>query len=154
VITREGRFRDLSRCGHEQGDLPVVTRGQLDGIAVKATELRGRMKDCAALGAASAGWGKLMLRLHEAGDELTARSSRDRRAPALYPMEMFKFFLGAARSRQGAGDPPPHLRKSERLARCSVSRCDRTGTPFWSVGHFAVLTALDGFGHFASMPEA
>jgi len=42
-----------------------------DGIAVQATELRGRMKDCAALVGRLGGVGKLMLRLHEAGDELS-----------------------------------------------------------------------------------
>src|SRR4051812_17998654 len=45
VVTREGRFVTCLGAGMSPGDLPVITRGQLDGIAAKAGDLRARLDE-------------------------------------------------------------------------------------------------------------
>ncbi len=151
VTTREGRFVTCLGLDMTTGDLPIITRGQLDGIASKGSELRARLAACSALAGRLGGMGKLFTRLHEAGDDL---SREDITAFAglqpLYPIEMLRLLLDAALDLDKSRDVLlPQLRRTDRLKPTFRRALRSYWNTFWSVGHLAVLTAVDGFAPFA-----
>ncbi len=70
VVTREGRFVTCLAEGMTVGDLPIITRERLDGIAAKHAELRVRFELRRRLAGRSGGTGRLLARLYDAGEEL------------------------------------------------------------------------------------
>src|SRR5437868_5822278 len=59
VVTRDGKFVTCLGKGMSPGELPIITRGQLDGIAAKAEDLRERMEVCNKLSGERGGTAKL-----------------------------------------------------------------------------------------------
>jgi hypothetical protein len=156
VVTREGRFVTCLGEGMSPGELPVITRGQLDGIAAKAGVLRTRMEQAKRLAGPRGGVGKLLQRIHDAGDEL----SREEIVAIsgfqpLYAFEFFKFLTGAA----------SELRETRKVLTAQLKRTDRLKpqfrallrgywNTFWSIGHLSVLMAMDGWATLEKMPPA
>ena len=116
VVTREGRFVTCLGEGMSCGDLPVVSRGKLDGIAAQIGDLRARFEACKQLAGQAGGLGKLLGRIHEAGDELSREEFIA--LSALHPLFAFELvhaLFGAAEGLVRARDRLlPHLRRSDR----------------------------------------
>jgi hypothetical protein len=154
VVTREGRFVTCLGEGMTCGDLPVVTRGQLDGIAAKAGDMRVRMEACQRLTGSAGGVSKLLRRLYEAGDELSREEFIA--ISALQPLYVFGFvhcLFGAGEDLNRARERLlPHLRRSDRLKPELNSAARAYWNTFWAVGHLSVLMAMEGPGLFERLP--
>jgi hypothetical protein len=154
VVTREGRFVTCLGEGMTSGDLPIVTRVQLDGIAAKAGDLRVRFEACQRLAGDTGGLGKLLRRIHEAGDELSREEFIA--LSALHPLFAFELvhaLFGAAEGLVRARDRLlPHLRRSDRLKPELRSIARSYWDCFWSIGHLTVLMAMNGPELFDRLP--
>jgi hypothetical protein len=146
VVTREGRFVTCLGEGMSPGELPVITRGQLDGIAAKAGLLRERMAEARRMAGAKGGVGKLLQRVHDAGDELSREEILAISGlQPLYAFEFFQFMFAAADDLKAAREIfLLDLRRTDRLKPHYDGALRTYWNTFWSIGHFAVLTALDG----------
>ena len=71
IVTRDGRFVTCLAEGMTVGDLPVITRERLDGIAAKHAELKVRFELRRQLVGRHGGTGRLLVRLYEAGEDLS-----------------------------------------------------------------------------------
>jgi hypothetical protein len=155
VVTREGRFVTCLGAGMSAGDLPVITRGQLEGIAAKAGVLRSRMDAALRLAGPMGGVGKLLRRIHEAGDDLSREEIVA--IAGLQPLYAFEFFqcLFAASSDVRAARQAllPHLRRSERLHPHFRPALRSYWNTLWSIGHFAILSSMDGWPSVERWPE-
>lgn len=155
VVTREGRFVTCLGEGMSTGQLPVVTRGQLDAMAHKVGALRACLDECRAIAGPNGGVRKLVQRVHEAADELSREEMVTLAGLApLYSFEFFHFLMAAindlADAREVLGQ---QLKRTDRLKpqfREPLRAFHRT---FWSIGHFAVLSALDGKAGLAQFPK-
>jgi hypothetical protein len=154
VVTREGRFVTCLGEGMTSGDLPVVTRGQLDGIAAKAGDLRVRFEACQKLVGPAGGMSKLLRRIYDAGDELSREEFIA--VSALHPL----YTLKLANSLYGAGEHLreareallPHLRRSDRL-KPELHRIARAyWDTFWALGNFSVIMTMSGPDIFERLP--
>lgn len=154
VVTREGRFVTCLGEGMSCGDLPVVTRGKLDGIAAKIGDLRVRFEACQRLAGHAGGLGKLLQRIHEAGDELSREEFIA--LSALHPLfafELVRALFGAAEGLlQSREQLLPHLRRSDRLKPELRGVARSYWDCFWSIGHLTVLMAMNGPELFDRLP--
>ncbi|XXU00164.1 hypothetical protein WMF20_10595 [Sorangium sp. So ce834] len=71
VVTREGRFVTCLGAGMRAGDLPVITRGQLDGLTEKVADLRARMAAARELAGPKGHTAQLVDRIFHAGPDLS-----------------------------------------------------------------------------------
>jgi hypothetical protein len=154
VVSRDGRFITCLGEGMTCGDLPVVTRGQLDGIAAKAGDLRVRFEACRRLAGAAGGMGKLMRRIYEAGDELSREEFVAISAlHPLYTLEFVRCLYGAGEHLREAREALlPHLRRSDRLKPELHEIARAYWNVFWSIGHFSMIVAMEGPGLFDRLP--
>jgi len=145
VVTRAGRF--ITCLGEGMAvDLPIITRGQLDGIAAKAGDLRARLLACRELAGARGGVGKLLARLYEAGNDLSREEFVA--ISALQPLYGFEFFRLLFASTKDLEDARTRLlsamRRSERLKPVYREALKAYWNTFWAIGHFSVLAGMDG----------
>ncbi len=154
VITREGRFVTCLGEGMTTGDLPIVTRVQLDGIAAKAGDMRVRLEACQKLAGQAGGMGKLLRRIYEAGDELSREEFIA--LSALHPLfafELFRALFGAGEGLFQARERLlPHLRRSDRLKPELRPVARAYWDCFWAIGHLSVLMAMSGPELFDRLP--
>lgn len=154
VVTREGRFVTCLGEGMTPGDLPVVTRSQLDGIAAKAGDMRVRLEACQRLSGQAGGMGKLLRRIHDAGDELSREEFIA--ISALHPLfafELFRALFGVTESLFQARERLlPHLRRSDRLKPELRGVARAYWDSFWAIGHLSVLMAMNGPELFDRLP--
>ncbi|HSO00367.1 MAG TPA: SEC-C metal-binding domain-containing protein [Candidatus Nanopelagicales bacterium] len=151
IVTRAGRFVTCLGAGMKASDLPVVTRGQLDGIAAKLGTLRERQEAANAL-AGGGGVRALLRRIYDAADDLSREDFIAISAlQPLYAKRFARLYLEAAIDLEEAGLLLlPTLRKTERLKPVYKEALRAYWHTLWSVGHFAVLAAMDGA---APLPE-
>ncbi len=71
IVTRDGRFVTCLAEGMTVGDLPIITREKLDGIAAKHADLKARFEARRQLAGRLGGTGKLLARLYDAGEDLS-----------------------------------------------------------------------------------
>ena len=146
IVTRDGHFVTCLGKGMSPGDLPVITRAKLDSTAEKASDLRARMEACRRLAGPNGGVGKLLRRIHEAGDEL----SREEIAAfiglqPLYAFEFFRFLFAAGTDLSDTRDVLLSvLKRTDRLRPHYRDVLRSYWQTFWSIGHFSVLVAADG----------
>ena len=154
VVTREGRFVTCLGEGMSSGDLPIVTRGQLDGIAAKAGDLRVRFEACQKLAGKFGGMGKMLRRIYEAGDDLSREEFIAISAlHPLYTFELVRALYGAAESLvQARQRLIPHLRRSDRLKPELWTIARAYWDSFWAIGHLSVLMAMSGPELFNRLP--
>lgn len=147
IVTRDGRFVTCLGAGMSPGEHPVITRGQLDGIAAKAGVLRDRMAAAARLAGPMGGVGKLLQRVFEAGDDLTREEFiAIAGLQPLYPSEFVKCLFAASNDLiDGRKILLDHLRKSDRLHAQFRGALRTYWNTLWSVGHFSILCAVDGW---------
>lgn len=154
VVTRDGHFVTCLGEGMRTGDLPIITRGQLDAIAARAEELRVRM-ELAKRMAGEDSVHKLLRRVYDAGDalsreELVAVSALQ----PLYAGDFLKLYVAAAHDLEKARDVlAPHLRKAERLRPEWKEALRSYWLTMWFTGHAAVLAAMDGAQAEALTPK-
>ncbi len=154
VVTREGRFVTCLGQGMRRGDLPVITRGQLDGIAARAFDLRARIEVCQKIVGRTGGVGKLLGRIHEAGDELSREELVALSAlQPLYALELLHFLFAAmedlSTSRQIL---LRQLRRNNRLGASLWPAARSYWNTFWAIGHLSLLTAMEGPGLLERLP--
>jgi hypothetical protein len=154
VVTREGRFVTCLGEGMSSGDLPVVTRGKLDGIAAKIGDLRARFHACQKLVGPAGGMGKLLRRIYEAGDDLSREEFIAISAlHPLYTFEIVKGLYGAATDLVDARERLlPHLRRSDHLKPELRPVARAYWNIFWAIGHLSVLMAMSGPDLFNRLP--
>jgi SEC-C motif-containing protein len=154
VVTREGRFVTCLGEGMSCGDLPVVSRGQLDGIAAKAGDLRVRFEACQKLVGPAGGMSKLLRRIYDAGDELSREEFIAVSAlHPLYALKLLNCLYGAGEHLREAREALlPHLRRSDRL-KPELHRIARAyWDTFWALGNFSVIVAMEGPGLLERLP--
>ena len=154
VVTREGRFVTCLGEGMSCGDLPVVSRRKLDGIAAKAGDLRVRFEACQKLVGPNGGMGKLLRRIYDAGDELSREEFIAVSAlHPLYALKLVSCLYGAGEHLREAREALlPHLRRSDRL-KPELHRIARSyWDTFWALGNFSVIMAMEGPGLFERLP--
>ena len=156
VVTREGRFVTCLGEGMSAGELPVITRGQLDGVAAKALVLRERMAEAQRLAGAKGGVGKLLQRVHDAADELSREEILAISGlQPLYAFEFFQCLFAVASDLKSARDIfLLDLRRTDRLRPQYHAALRSYWNGFWSLGHFSVLATLDGWGPLEKASDA
>jgi hypothetical protein len=146
VVTREGTFVTCLGAGMSAGDLPIVTRGQLDGITAKATSLRSRAEMHVKLFGPEGEAGALVSRIMEAGPEL----SREEFVAIASLQPLFaRFFLTSLIDAVLAADESRTallriLRRTHRLKPHNRPLLEAHWKQFWAAGHLILLTTMDG----------
>jgi hypothetical protein len=155
VVTRDGRFVTCLGEGMSPGELPIITRGQLDGITAKSSDIRGRMEGYQKLAAQAGGFGQLARRLYNAADELSREELVALSAlQPLYPFAIFKHYVGLAAELTSARDLlVKQLRKSDNLKPRFREMLRDYWNTAWMLGHMAVLAAMDGRSVIDALPE-
>lgn len=154
IVTRDGKFVTCLGTGMSPGQWPVITRGQLDGIAAKGTELRSRLIACRELAGARGGTAKLLKRIYEAADELSREEFIAISAlQPVYAMEFIKFLFETVPDIQDTRDVLVRaLRKSDRLKPMYRDVLFAYWQHLWAIGHLSVLSAMDGRGILDRLP--
>ena len=156
VVTREGRFVTCLGEGMSAGALPVVARARLDALATKAGVLRTRIEGAKRMAGPMGGVGKLLRRIHDAGDGL----SREEIVAVmglqpLYAWELFRFMFATGQDLMEArGALLAELKRTDKLRPRFNPTLRAYWNAFWSLGHLAVLSALDGPAMMERMPPA
>jgi len=146
VVTRDGVFVTCLGKGMSTGDLPIVPRGQLDGILAKAGELRARREVFNRLAGETGGVSGLLTRMFNAGGDLSreeyvAVSSLQ----PLYGTELLRLLYGAMNDLDDTRDLiVPHLRRAHKLRGAPEELLRSYWKVVWTVGHLSVLVAMDG----------
>lgn len=146
VVTREGRFVTCLGEGMAPTGLPVITRGQLDGIAAKADDVRARLVECRKLSGERGGTGQLLRRIYDAGDELSREEFIAISAlQPLYALEFLTFMFAVTEDLDEAcAILVRELRNTDKLRALYRDTLRSYWNSLWAIGHFAVLTAMDG----------
>lgn len=154
VVTRDGKFVTCLGAGMSSGDLPIITRGQLDGIGAKLAVLRERVALCKTLAGERGGLGKLLRRIYEAADEFSREEFLAISAlQPIYAPEFFSYLFGAAVDIQEARDVLVRaLRKSDKLKPAYRPSLLAYWKQLWAIGHLSVLSAIDGRSVIDSFP--
>lgn len=154
VVTREGRFVTCLGEGMRAGDLPVITRGQLDGIAARAGDLRNRVEAARRAMGPKGGAGKLLERVYSAGAGLCREDFIA--ASALQPLmerDLLVRFFGAVTSLEDARKDLLHVEKAKAVMR---PRLRAYWNMLWAASHLSVLSLMnprDLFVAFQGMSE-
>lgn len=146
VITREGRFVTCLGAGMATGALPIVTRGQLDGITAKATSFRARTEAREKLLGPDGETGELVARIMEAGSELSREEFVA--IASLQPLLARFFLISLADVAIAAHDSRTALlrilRRTDRLKPHNRPLLESHWKQFWAAGHLTLLTTMDG----------
>ncbi len=155
IVTRDGRFVTCLGEGM-QVDLPVITRGQLDGLAAKVTDLRARMEACRTLAGQRGGMGKLLARVYEAADELSREEfvAISALQPLYRGVEFLNLLFGAASDLEAARDRLLQaMRRSDKLKPAYREVLRAYWNLCFAIGHFSVLTGMSGPKLLEELPD-
>jgi hypothetical protein len=155
IVTRDGHFVTCLGEGMSPGEHPVITRGQLDGIAAKAGVLRARLAAAERMAGPMGGVGKLLRRIHEAANELSREEIVA--IAGLQPLYAFEFFQCLFAASHDVMEARKillvQLRRSDKLRPQFRDALRSYWNTLWSIGHFAVLCSLDGWASVERWPE-
>jgi hypothetical protein len=155
IVTREGRFVTCLGEGMSPGDRPVITRAQLDGSIARTADVRARLEARRRRFGADGETGALLRRLLDAADEL----SREDFVAISSIAPLLRRDLAITEIRQAADLAAARERLLRLLRRTDkpspvYRRALRTyWKELWSIGHLAVLAAMDGPELVAELPE-
>jgi hypothetical protein len=155
VVSREGRFVTCLGAGMRATGLPVISRGQLDGITYKLAAYRARVAEREKLLGEEGELGDLMRRILDAGpdlsrEELTALASLQ----PLLAREFLRLFIEAAVSAMESRAAILRLlKKTDRLKPANDPLLHAHWKQFWATGHLAVLAAMGGHEALGPLPE-
>ncbi|CAN98000.1 hypothetical protein predicted by Glimmer/Critica [Sorangium cellulosum So ce56] len=151
VVTREGRFVTCLGAGMRTGDLPVITRGQLDGLTAKVADLRARMAAANALAGPRGHTAQLLDRIFHAGPDLSREEFVG--ISAFRPLFGFEFLRAFFGSVTELDELRGALLRIEHPKRTLTPVLRRYWDLFWAVGHLAALAFMDGRALIESLPE-
>lgn len=151
IVTREGRFVTCLGEGMRADNLPVVTRGQFDGIAAKMADLRVRIDAARALTGPNGETGKLLRRIYTAGPDLSREELTGISAlQPLFEVEFCRLYVGSAADLAASRET---LIKIERPKPALHPFLRAYWDTFWAVGHLAVLGLMNGRELLGSLPR-
>jgi hypothetical protein len=155
IVSREGRFITCLGAGMRAGGLPVVPRGQLDGITSKLASYRARVAEREKLLGEEGELGDLMRRILEAGpdlsrEELLALASLQ---PLLARDFLHMFITVALDAIESRKSILRILKKTDRPKPVNEPLLHIYWKQFWATGHLAVLAALGGHEALGPLPE-
>ena len=151
IVTREGRFVTCLAEGMHVSDLPIVTRGQLDGTAVRMADLRARIETARTLAGPKGETGKLLRRIYTAGPDLSREELTGISAfQPLLEVEFCRLYLGSVTDLVAARES---LIKIERPRPALHPHLRAYWDTFWTVGHLAVLGLMNGRELLGFLPK-
>lgn len=146
VVTRDGRFVTCLGAGMSPGDLPILARGQLDGITAKVATYRARIEARDKLLGPEGEMGRLMERIGEAGPDLSREEFIA--IASVQPMLARTFLRHAAESTATLNDARDVLlrllRRTSKLKAKNNRLLEAHWKLFWAIGHLSVLAAMGG----------
>jgi len=142
VVTREGRFVTCLGEGMSPGDLPVLTRGHLDALMDKGEDLRARLRAAVEVVQSKGGSGKLIDLLLKAGPILAREDFVA--VSALQPILSKKLLAAYFAATTRLEDLRQSVFKIERPKPASFAALRTYWDTFWSLGHLAIVSMLDG----------
>ena len=156
VVTREGVFVTCLGEGMSSGDLPIVTRGQLDALLAKLGDWRARAKVLAGMAGKVGGATGIFRRLYEAGDDVSREEMIAASAlQPLYAFELFRLLVGAIADMDDAREVVlPILRRANKLSRDPGGVLRIYWKTAWNVSHLTVLTGMSGPRLLDELPES
>lgn len=145
VVTRDGKFVTCLGTGMSSGDLPVITRGQLDALGTKAHVLRERLDEAKQL-AQGRGVRGLVRRIYDVADEMTREEFIALSAlQPLYGEKFFHLYLDAGIDLDDARQILiPILRKTEKPKAVFHDALHNYWKTLWAMGNLAMLAGFDG----------
>lgn len=156
VVTREGAFVTCLGAGMRAGELPVITRGQLNGATAKVETYRARMEVRDKLLGPDGDIGRLLRRTVEAGAELSREEFVA--LSTVQPLLAKKFFLftieAAIDAHQSREQLLRILRKTDRLKPMNNPLLETLWRQFWAVGHLVMLAAMGGRDELGAIADA
>jgi len=156
IVTRDGRFVTCLGTGMSPGEWPIVTRGQLDALSARVSDLRERMEVCRKLVGPKGGAGQIINRIFEAGEELSREDFLAYSAlQPLFGVEFLRIHCALSNDLNDARQRIlPGLRKSSKLHPVWHDALRAYDKAFWALGHFTVLAAMSGPALLEDYPEA
>ena len=155
IVTREGRFVTCLGKGMRAGDLPVVTRVQLDGRIARATAYRAQEEEQHRLLGPDGAAGVLLKRVVEAGNELSREEFLS--ISALQPLLALDFLKLQLRSTLNVVEMRARivrlLKQTDRPKPVSHPLLRAYWRASWGIGHLAVLASMGGPELFDIDPE-
>lgn len=155
VITRDGHFVTCLGEGMSKGDLMVITREKLDGVATRVETLRKRIEVAGLNTGERGGVGKLFRQIYDAGPRFSREGFLIAAAwqPLLF-MEYFHWMVETANEVTEAREVlVRELRRTNKLHARFHELLHSYSNSVWFIGHMAVLMALDGKQSYEDLPE-
>jgi hypothetical protein len=155
VVTREGRFVTCLGEGMRPGELPILTRVQLDGAVLRFAASRAKHEERMRIRAAEGGSRALFKRVFTAGDELTAEDVQALSAfqPLLAARLLQTYAELASDVVRGWPRVLNLLKRTERPRPHTYPALRAYWQGLWAIGHLAVLGSMGGSQVFEHRPD-
>ena len=148
VVARDGHFVTCLGAGMSTGDLPVISRGQLDALSEKIVTLRERIELTKAEGGGRAG--HLLLRVFEAGPALAREEVV---ALSVWQKLLADEYLDLYRTATRRAIYLMHeLRRIDKLGPRDEPALHAFWGAVWAIGHLSLLWMLDRREEIAEWP--
>jgi len=145
IVTRDGRFVTCLGEGMKVGDLPIITRGQLDAIAERHEDLRARLTLIQRPDGRPGKTTNLLSRLHEAGDGLAREEFLSLAAlQPLLQIELMGIHIRVSKElEQARAGLLELLRRTDHPKEAHREQMRQYFLRSWLVAHLSLLIALD-----------
>jgi hypothetical protein len=144
IVTRDGQFVTCLAEGMTVGDLPIITREKLDGIAAKHADLKARFAARRQLAGRLGGTGKLLARLYDAGEDLSREEFVA--LSAMQPLLWQQLSKLQIETSEGLGEVREqllrHLRRTDKLKGPALDLLEAFYRSSWASAHLLVLVGL------------
>lgn len=147
IVARDGAFVTCLGRDMSPGQLPVITRGQLDGIAGRVQKLRERLQLAASLtgGRASA----LLGRIFTSGPKLTREEMMG--ISAMQPLLWNHFLVMIAECTKEVHQTRVMMRNVRKPKHREEELLRLSWDALWAIGHLTVLVGMDGRERFETL---
>lgn len=149
IVARDGGFVTCLGRDMSPGQLPIITRSQLDSIALRVQKLRERLQLAVTLTGGELG--KLLTRIFTAGPRLTREEVMG--ITVMQPLLFRQFFALLAECADDIAQTRMTLRHVRKPKAREHELLRLTWDSLWAVGHLTVLVGIDGREHFDSLGE-
>jgi hypothetical protein len=154
VVTREGRFVTCLGAGMRANGLPIITRGQIDGITKRMDTQRARQEVHDKIVAEGGELGALMRRIMDAGPGLTREEFMALASvQPLVARDFLSLLIDVTRdSYYSRSQILKILRRTPRIKPHRHPSLRAYWMQFWATGHFALLATLSGRDALGALP--